>query len=95
MKESTVVNHMDLGHTRIEQWTGDKSHNQFVRLDARRVENTYSGKPVDEAQIEILITQTPVHGKRTTTIVSGVVLTPEHARKLALALCPELDPEAK
>lgn len=95
MKESTVVSHQDTGHTRIDHWSGDIAHNRFIRLDARRVENTYSGKPVDEAQIEILITQTPVRGKRTTTIVGGVVLTPEHARKLALALCPELDPEAK
>lgn len=93
MKESTVLSYQDdTKHTRIQHWTGDIAHNRFIRIDARRVENSRSGKPVDEAQIEILITQTPIHGKRTTTIVGGVVLTPEHARALALAICPELEP---
>lgn len=80
------------GHTRVKHWTGDHFHNRFIQLDARRVQRKVSGTEVDEAQIELLITQTPVHGKRTTTICGGVVLSPEHARALALALCPELDP---
>lgn len=94
MKESTVLSYQDdTKHTRIQHWTGGSAHNRFIRLDARRVQRTDTGKIVDEAQIELLITQTPVHGKRTTTIVSGLVLTPDHARALALAICPELEPK--
>lgn len=89
MKNITVVTQpepMSLGYTRIQHWAGDAEHNQFIQLDVRRLQN----EKVDEAQIELMLSQTPVHGKRTTKIHGCLVFRPEDARALALALCPEL-----
>lgn len=78
-------------HTRLEQWGGDGYHDRYFRFDARRV----NSNGMDEAQIEVMVCQTP-RGKekpRITTIVGSVVLLPQEARALALAICPELAPK--
>lgn len=77
---------LSTGHSRFEAWDSDKFYKQYCKIDARRVMN--GGR--DEAQIELTVAQTPVDGKRTTTVCSTMVLTPSEARALALALCPEL-----
>ncbi len=74
------------GHTRIEYWGGDQFHDRFYCVDARRV--VCDGN--DEAQIEVQVSQTLAKGGRTTTIYGSIVLNPEEARSLALAICPEL-----
>jgi hypothetical protein len=76
-------------HTRIETWGGDGFHDRYFRFDARRV--VCDGE--DQAQIEVPVVQN-VCGKTRTTVIGGsVVLTPEAARALALAICPELEPK--
>ncbi len=78
------------GHTRISYWGGDRFYDRFFCFDARRV--VCEGN--DEAQIEVQVSQTLTGGKhRTTTIYGSVVLSPEEARSLALAICPELAPK--
>lgn len=77
------------GHTRLECWGGDGFHDRYFRFDARRV--MCDGN--DEAQIEVQISQTACGKNRTATIAGSVVLSPEEARALALAICPELEPK--
>ncbi|MGF6996755.1 hypothetical protein [Paraburkholderia sp. GAS32] len=80
------------GNTRFETWSGDVDHNRYVRILTRRVVR----EGTDEAQIELMIAQTPTRSKgtrtRTQTTFGSVVLSPEEARALALSLCPELEP---
>jgi hypothetical protein len=73
-------------HTRIETWGGDGFHDRYFRFDARRV--VCDGN--DEAQIEVQVSQTAKGKNRTATIYGSIVLTPEEARALAIAICPEL-----
>jgi hypothetical protein len=74
-------------HEEFEQVCDGYEHRTFTKLLARRV--IREGK-FDEAQIEILLARTPTPGKRTTTLVSSFVLSPADAKRLALAICPEL-----
>jgi hypothetical protein len=75
-------------HTKIESWGGDGYHDRYFQFDARRV--ICDGE--DQAQIEVLVVQTALGKKRATTICGSVVLPPDAARALALAICPELAP---
>lgn len=73
------------------------SHEEFIqthsgsritetRLQARRC----VGEGLDEAQIEISIKSMVRGGKRQQWMLSSFILPPEEARRLALAICPEL-----
>jgi hypothetical protein len=76
-------------HTRFEIWGGDGYHDRYYRFDARRVVRD----GMDEAQIEVQVSQTAKGKNRTTTICGSVILTPDEARALALSICPELAPK--
>ena len=74
-----------MGHEQFEQ------HHEGVTIThtlvkARRVFNSEK----DEAQIEISIKSMPRGGKRTQWLLSSLILSPEDARRMALAICPEL-----
>jgi hypothetical protein len=77
------------GHTKFECWGGDSFHSRFYEIDVR----SFNVPDCKEAQIELLVSQTPNKGKRTVTICGSIVLQPEQARAFALALCPELAPK--
>lgn len=77
-----------MDHATFEQ-THSGSHTTVTRIQARRCVGGTSGK--DEAQIEIGIRSTPREGKRCVQAFSSFILSPEEARRLALAICPELD----
>lgn len=79
---------MRTGHEHFEFFVDGYTHKVFQKLDVRRVVR----EGTDEAQIEVLIAQTPTLGKRTTTICTSVVMNPADAKRFALALCPELHP---
>jgi hypothetical protein len=76
-------------HTRHEIWGGDGYHDRYFRFDSRRV--ICEGR--DEAQIEVMVCQTPKGKRRTTTVCGSVILSPAEARALALSICPELAPK--
>lgn len=63
------------------------NQNTIVTVEARRVDHPDRG---DEAQVLFDINSAGGIGAH--TVVATLVLKPDEARKLALALCPELEP---
>jgi hypothetical protein len=60
----------------------------YTRVEARRCIGGDSKQ--DEAQIEIMIQSVKRGGIRRSTELGSLVLSPAEARRLALAICPEL-----
>ncbi len=72
-------------HEEFNQTT-EGTHTTHTRLQARRCVS----ENWDEVQIEISIKSVPRGGKRQQWLLSSFILSPTDARRLALAICPEL-----
>jgi len=82
------------GFFTIEQsmsgWPGSGFNRAYTEVEARRVKQSDH----DETQVQIVITEFKGNKDRAYSMHGSLTLTPEQARKLALAICPELENEA-